>query len=165
MGVLAFLPGVVLMIRRDLAGRRSLRPHPFLSLSLSLGMMVSIVSCQKEDAEPRQENLKQQTVVFQEMAGVISHLTEGGDMAEGIAELDSLVVTLRDLKRELAVLPPPSPDEASELSGNEAFSQANHQFFRSLREFEASGKADPRVQRTLQGLHDPAPLKNEGKSD
>ena len=139
---------------------------PFRALLALLGAFL-LTSCEPSTKDKLTTNLDNQVAVFSGLATTLKELAGGSDLDEGIARLDKLVDAHRDLKRELNLLTETAKEGEIQavLTQRSDYLEANQQFFEALTTYEASSHNSPKVQRTLKQLHDPAPLKNEGKSD
>ncbi len=122
-----------------------------------------LTACENEEQRTPTLNMADQTVIYEQMTGILDRLSEGADLMPALEELHTLIDSQRFLKRELSALVSESK-EKPDLSNNENFSKATSAFFTALTHYQSTEGASPKVAQALSNLHDPAPIKGEGSS-
>ena len=121
-------------------------------------------SCAEED--PREDNLEKQAATYQELAGLLTQLSEGKGESSAPDKVSELVAQLMTLKGEATSMERPEGDAAVDaLQNNKAYSEAVAAYFEAQKKLTESGKLNAEILAALQGFHKaPEPQAGEGRN-
>ena len=110
--------------------------------------------------------MEKQAATYQELAEMMSQLSEGKDVSSASDKVSELVVQMMTLKKESNSMAKPEGDIALEaLQNNKTYSEAVAAFFEAKKQLTQSGKMTAEIFAALQGFHKaPEPLVGEGRN-
>lgn len=153
------------LVKKPFHAISTLGPVRRVAAFFALLGLLTLTSC-GEDKDSPQAIMKEQTRIFNEMAGIVSEVAEKGDQNGAAQKITVLAEELKQLKIKMSdVLIERKEEDLAAITSQPEFLEANAAFQEAQTKLFQSGRNTHELAKALVAHHNPAPLVGEGKTE